>query len=113
MFKNGLKVKIEESFGDLNTGFVLYYETDGKIFVVKPIKPFEIEEYKGQLVETTFRLQMNEATDFIRSIVEIAEKRGIKTDKQEKEEARTTGTLESTRYHLEDMRKLVFKDKNG
>ena len=43
------------------------------------------------------------ANDFLQALAEALDQQGIKTDK----DAKIAGTLEATKYHLEDMRKLL------
>ena len=43
------------------------------------------------------------ANDFLEALAEALDQQGIKTDK----DAKIAGTLEATKYHLEDMRKLL------
>ena len=43
------------------------------------------------------------AQDFLQGLAEALDKQGIKTDK----DAKIQGTLDATRYHLEDLRKLL------
>lgn len=112
MFRNNLKVKIDNMVGDFDTRIILYYQEGEKIFIIKPLGKLTVEEYKpGVDFEPTLSLDNNTANDFFRAMAEVAEERGILTEKQEKADVKTAGILESTKYHLEDMRKLVFKEQ--
>jgi len=92
---------------------VLFYEevnesSYGKRWVVKPLK-LELEEIKdGEIIDPTFEISRHESQDFLLSMAKIAEEMGVKTDKQLTEETRNKGVLDATKYHLEDMRNLVF-----
>lgn len=47
------------------------------------------------------------AQEFLQALAEALDKNGIKTDK----DAKIQGTLEATKYHLEDMRSLLKLNK--
>lgn len=111
MFSNELKVKIEENIMNFNTKFFLYYESDKEIYVVQPLGEMSIKKYEGENVDPTFTMNTNDTHSFLKEMAELAEKRGILTDSQLNKESKTVGVIESTKYHLEDMRKLVFKEK--
>lgn len=91
----------------------LYQETEGKYkpgrYVAKPIDLTMTLLEEGQRVEPTFTMPEYELAEFLKSMAELAEEKGIKTDKQLQEETKTKGVLEATKFHLEDMRSLVFK----
>lgn len=93
---------------------VLFYddsEKNGPYRVVKPLQLVIEELEESEIIEPTFRLPRQEMYDFLQSMADMAEKMGIKTTKQLTQEQKYEGKLEATEYHLEDMRKLVFKNK--
>jgi len=56
----------------------------------------------------TLRLGMMDAWYWLEALAEALDGAGIKTDK-----AKAEGLLEATKYHLEDMRNLVFDRGEG
>jgi hypothetical protein len=70
----------------------------------KQIEPVELTEGPTD-AEPTFRLQSWLVGPFFKALAEALEQQGIKTDS----DAKLAGTMEATRLHLEDMRRLVFK----
>jgi hypothetical protein len=102
-----VKVKVDNSPGFGGVGFFMYNEPDysGKIRVVKKFK-LETEEIdQHDVISPSFVLDHRDAEEFLQEVTNEAAKRGIfpKDFKQQKD------NLEATQYHLEDMRKLVFK----
>lgn len=63
------------------------------------------EVYSTEIPEPTFFLGQSAAQEFLKEMAEKAAERGIKLESDLKRE----GKLEATEKHLEDMRKLVFK----
>lgn len=106
-----MKIKAYSQPWNDRTIFLLYTNNpvSGKKYVVQPIELILKEQQEGVVVEPTFFLDSEDQYEFIKSMAELAESMGIKTDRQEKEESKNTGVLEATKYHLEDFRKLVFK----
>ena len=95
---------------------VLLYEEEngrfsGKRWVVKPMEVVLEEVKEGEEVEPTFEISRWQSENFLRSMAEMAEELGVKTNRQATEEVRNIGVLAATRDHLEDMRLLVFKTK--
>lgn len=111
-----MKIKvIKEPWND-SLSVLLYQEVNeksyGKRWVVKPIE-LKLEEVKeGDQVKSTFDIPFTETHEFLKSMAEMAESMGIKTDKQEVAEQKGGVILEATKYHLEDMRRLVFESKD-
>lgn len=68
----------------------------------------EIKEY-SEKPEPSFKLVEGQANEFLKAMADCAASWGIKTDPDLKRE----GKLEAVEKHLEDMRKLVFKDKEN
>jgi hypothetical protein len=105
-----MKIKaVQEPWND-SLG-VLFYENGGQDrYIVKPIQLTLEKVEPGTDVNPTFSIPGRDIYDFLKSMAEIAEANGIRTDTQAQEEIKNKGVLESTKYHLEDMRKLVFKE---
>lgn len=95
---------IEPAFGGMH--FLFYKEgIEGKHYIVKPIEMFLEPRIEGTLMEPTLKMNDLEAREFLQSMVDQAEKLGIKSSKKPVLE----NELEAVKYHLEDMRTLVFK----
>jgi len=88
-------------------GFVLFLwkDSDGKrefitqngeVHVVRPGEALKTEEHYFARFEDDQQLQ---------ALAEAISKRGVKADNEHK----TEGLLKATKYHLEDMRRLVFE----
>lgn len=85
----------------------LYEEYDGKKYLAKPIN-LEFSEIKEAVIMgPTIKIPYYDAKEFMESMAEQLDKDGIKTDK----DAKIEGTLEATRFHLEDLRKLLKLNK--
>ena len=79
---------------------LLYEERDGKIFVVKPVKLVLEQAEDGLAYNPTLFLP---DVGFLQEVAEELDKIGVKTEK----DAKIQGTLEATRFHLGDLRKLL------
>lgn len=105
-----MKIRIHREPWNDELGVLLYSDVNGKRYIVKPVK-LEIEEVKeGVSIEPTFKIGRIDRQEFIKSMAEIAEDLGVKTDAQLAQDKKYEGKLEATQYHLEDMRRLVFKE---
>ena len=78
-------------------------EKNSRTYMAKHVE-LEMEEYKdGMIFEPTLILHGGIASELLKSLAEELDSKGIKTDK----DAKIAGTLDATRYHLEDLRKLL------
>jgi hypothetical protein len=104
-----MKVKMDYDLISDSINFYFYYEDgNGVRRVVKPVKLETVEVKKGMPVSgPTMSIPYPEAGQFMDSMAEALDEQGVKTDKDSK----IIGTLEATRYHLEDMRKILKVDK--
>lgn len=75
-------------------------KTESGFAVAKPLSMQVIEP--GSLVEPTFRLPLDAAQRMMDELWQA----GVKPSQS----IGSTGQVEAIKYHLEDMRKLVFKD---
>ncbi len=98
-----MKVKIfKDNYSD-SIQMLFYKEIGGKRLVAKPVK-LEFEELKeGLTTGPTLTIPWDITESFLRNLAEALDNEGIKTDK----DARIAGTLEATKYHLGDLRKLL------
>jgi len=103
----GLRVKIRwDDFSD-NLSFLFYKEGfDGRRYVVSPVKFQLVESGPGVPVEPTLSIPGNLGKDFLKNIASLLDEEGIKTDNDFK----LQGQIDSMKLHLEDMRKIVFKN---
>lgn len=105
-----MKIKVHREPWNDSLG-VLFYEHSGQDrFVVKPVAMTLERVEPGVEVKPTFAIPGTDIYEFLKSMAEIAEANGVKTDTQLQEESKNKGVLEATKYHLEDMRNLVFRD---
>lgn len=80
----------------------IYEERGDKTFLAKPVE-LELEEIdRHKSIEPTLRIG-GVSNQFLQSLAEELDELKIKTDK----DAKIQGTLEATKYHLEDMRSLL------
>jgi hypothetical protein len=78
------------------------YKSENNIFyVAKPITMEAVEA--GTFMEPCFSLMMEEAQLLMDNMWDA----GVRPSQS----VGTAGQLDATKYHLEDMRKLVFKDR--
>lgn len=98
-----MKVKIFYDVISDEMKFLFYEERDGQRYIVKPVA-IELEAVKkGYPTEASMSIPGLAASELMVSLAEELDGQGIKTDKDSKLE----GTIEATKYHLEDMRKLL------
>jgi len=76
---------------------------NGKRYLAKPVEFIfeELKEYKT--TKPTIRIAGYYSQQFLTALAEALDENNIKTDK----DAKIQGTLEATRYHLEDTRSLL------
>lgn len=76
---------------------------NGKIAVVRPMQ-WEMEVVpEGTEVEPSMVVPGPITDGFLKAMAEALDQRGVKTDS----DAKLAGTIEATRYHLEDLRRLL------
>ena len=98
-------MKVQIQYGINGVEIYIFKDRDGKRYVAKPVI-LEFEEIKlGERVYPTLCINPFEATEFLKSLAEALDKQEVKTENDYK----IQGILEATKYHLEDMRRLVFK----
>lgn len=83
---------------------IVFWEKRGeKIYAAKPCPLVFEEVVDGYIENPTLKIGMAWANEFMKAMAEELDKKGIKTDS----DAKIAGTLEATRYHLEDLRTLM------
>jgi hypothetical protein len=81
----------------------IWEERQGKVFVAKRVDLVFEECQGGYTTDPTLQLSHFHAPVFLNALAEALDKHGVKTDK----DAKLQGTLEATKYHLQDLRKLL------
>jgi len=83
---------------------LVFFEDRGiKRFISKPIK-LEMEEYEeGADYKPTIIIPRHYSQEFLKNLAEELDYKGVKTDN----DAKIKGTLDATKFHLEDLRKLL------
>lgn len=108
-----MKVKMNRPEWTFGTEFLFFKEDrDNYIsFVVEPINLILKRVERGQRIEQPSLVLHDsiEETEFIQSFLDEAWKLGFRPSETIKTEKELNSILESVRYHLEDMRKLVFE----
>jgi len=86
-------------------GIYFGYEDSQGFKVAKPVK-LEYEKVDDSAMETkpTLLIPHGLASKFLKAALKAIEREGIKS----KSTATMEGLLEATKYHLEDMRKIIF-----
>ena len=104
------EVKIYEEPWRDSVNIIFFYREGEKVYKAKNVElEFEeIKEYAAIDDKATIVLSSFKAHELLRSLAEALDEKDIKTDK----DAKIQGTLSATRYHLEDLRKLL-KLKEG
>jgi len=100
-----VKINYDEDWDVVN---VWFYERkdNGYTEVVKPMNLIvQSMEIADKLPEPTLRLERGRATEFLQSLAEALVASGFKPDEIKVQNKQ----IEAMKYHLEDMRKIVFK----
>jgi len=109
MIEHGIEVYIQQS----PIGTVDIYIVDqrnGKTHVAEPVQLVFKKLPEGAIDPgPTLRLPRYMGESFLRALAGELDKNNVKTDS----DAKLQGTLEATKYHLEDMRQLMKLTKGG
>ena len=99
-----MKICIQRDWSGIFLNITFYEKVGDKYHVITKdgIKIFGIEEHG----EPTLKIESRRARELFLSMKEQLENHGIQTN----QESKNAGLLEATKYHLEDLRKLVFKN---
>jgi hypothetical protein len=101
---NPIKVYIQRDI-PTDTINITFITTDkhGKRYRAKPISlDFEELNYESK---PTLQIMGDVAPTFLQALAQALDENGIKTENDFK----IQGLLEATKYHLEDLRRLIFK----
>lgn len=97
------KLNLERHPWSHHVEFIYAERRDGRLWVARPIELLERgPEYDGVTPEITFSLPMGECQALMDRLWQI----GLRPS----EGTSSAGALAATQKHLEDMRKLVFKE---
>jgi len=102
-----IKVKIEYDHAIAGMSLWIYDEdADGRITIVEPINLTLRKEYEPGVIapEPTIRFGRSDGNDFLNGLCNALVEAGFKPDEIKSHNKET----EAIKYHLEDMRKLVF-----
>ncbi len=105
-----LKVEIERDASI--RGYAIWITNDrpdGKTQLAKPVQFEFVDDDPGVNAEPTICLPGRDSDDFLRGFATALAASGFKAD----ELKHIDQQISALKYHLEDMRKLVFKDKYG
>lgn len=98
-----LKVYIEKTpVGPINIYFV--DKRNGRMAVAKKVELVFEEVDEAAMTDPTIQLSPFWGESLLQAFAEALDEKGVKTDK----DAKIEGTLEATRYHLEDMRTIAL-----
>jgi len=78
---------------------------EGKQYVAKPMDLVWIQVHPGEEYIATLKVPARIGVELFKAMKGAITKQGIKTD----DENMLKAELKATKYHLQDMRKLVFK----
>lgn len=87
--------------------FFIDERSDGRRFIGKPTEIFFDEMIDGERSKPTLVFDRLRGNEFLQSLANALAEVGYKVDISSE-----IGELKATKYHLEDLRKLVF-DKGG
>jgi len=103
-----LKVHIEHDARFRGTAIYLFGKDNGGEFVIEPVDLVRRRFEAGEAIDRpTFIFSGRDGEAFLQSLAENLVRIGFKPDELKAK----VGELSAVTYHLEDMRKLVFKGK--
>ena len=103
-----MKVHIkEDAFADVTNIYIIEEDERGQRFIAQPMKLVfkKFDEYLETQPSIKIGRHFGKVTNFMKNLATALAQAGYEPE-VEKE---LKGELKSTKYHLEDMRKLVFK----
>ena len=106
--KEGWNVSIEHVAYMGMVNLYIAKKEAGQIAIAEPLDLTLRLVEEGHSVKPTLQLKEWEAHELLLALAEALDEKGMKTSK----DAKMEGTLEATRYHLEDLRKMLKIDDN-
>ncbi len=106
---NGLIIEVERAMISDTLNIYMAYESQGVITTFKSVElVMEPKPMKhGTMVAPTMSIPGMFAREFPMKMIDALTRKGYKSISDSK----TEGLLEATKYHLQDMRNLVFKKR--
>jgi hypothetical protein len=104
-----MKVRIYSNPWDSLTNIAFLVQRNGQWMIAKPMNLEFVPLKEGEVTPASLTLVPEVATEFLKALSQALDDRGIKTDS----DAKLQGTLEATKFHLEDMRGLLAWFCNG
>lgn len=108
-----MNVHIREDWNNGVVELFLFEEGENSVrYVAKPIELIFEKTERGQTLAPTLRLEQRSWAQFGQAFLEALEKAGfqaVSTKLQKEKGLKDEATLEATKYHLEDMRKIAFE----
>ena len=103
-----MEIRIYTEPWSTRTKIGFFKEKDGKHYMAKPMV-FEFEEYNPMTVinDSTLNLSYDEAHEFLTELSNALNQAGFVSKNVDGYQSE----LKATKYHLEDMRALAFKNK--
>lgn len=98
-----MNIQIRSDWVGYGLEIIFWEERDGKVYAVQPMEMIFKECPGGATTGPSLRIAGAYANEFMKAFAEALDKKGVKTENDHK----IAGTLEATRFHLEDMRKLL------
>lgn len=106
MNKSNIEAKINYNACLGQTEIYFFIKENGKFYIAKPMK-FEFTAVEENTIcEPSIKLGINTSVPFLQAMANLCHEHGIKPEK----EPVLKNELDAIKYHLEDMRKLVFKN---
>ena len=121
MLENGWKVDIRKPIWGEAVQIFIYRYLQGKVQFMSPDKfgAMNLVEFENGAVmlnaenspNPVLTLSGREANQILKELAEAIDRQGVKTD----QDAKTEGLLEATKYHLEDLRRImkIGRSQNG
>ena len=97
------KVLIEERDFAHEYAILICRTDNGSIYEVADTDGWYKPRPQGLTIQPTLKLSNDQMDALARACIDWANRKGIRTDSEEK----TQGKLEATKYHLEDLRKML------
>ena len=99
-----LDIHIDKNYARGSTDIYLFGTRDHEKLIAKPIE-FDFQKFNhNRIQEPTLRFEWDEGTNFLNSFADALKIAKFGDQKEY--------SLEAIKYHLEDMRRLVFNERN-
>lgn len=105
-----MRVRIERLEYSAAAGIWIFERTQDRVAVAKPVTLEFVDQGDGgafRLPDPTLTIPYSKEAEFFQNLADELRNQGVKP----KDQHRLEGTIEATREHLNDMRRLVFKNE--